>query len=126
MRPEELPEDIDGHPAENPYQKGMAFLWQEREYWRHWKRVKRDTGSWPLLSVLFHVCITAALMANCWLFLALRDSRDWSTSKQWLIGCGFLFLWIITLHAGRELIRRYEAGLYTEHEEERHHFVNRR
>jgi hypothetical protein len=119
---EERDEDIDGS-AENPYRRGFAFLWQEREYWRHWRKVKRQTGRWPVWSVLFHIVVTAALMVNFWLFFSWRDSQDWSVSRQWLVGLGFAVMWVIVIYCGRELIRRYEANLYDAREEEGRYFV---
>ena len=118
MSEEEPDEDIDGHSAANPYQRGFAFLWQEREYWRHWSKVKRQTGSWPVWSVLFHIVVTTALMVNFGLFFSWSDSQDWSVSRQWLVGLGFAAMWVVVIYCGRELIRRYEAKLYDAREEE--------
>jgi hypothetical protein len=138
MKPEELPEDIDGNQDDNPYNQTVglypfanrgsgpfSLAWQEREYWRHWKRVKKDTGHWPFWSAAFHVVLLSGVLLNMVLFLSARDSHDWSTGRSWLIGGIFAALWLVFLGVGRDVIRSYEAKLYTTRESERKHFVTR-
>jgi hypothetical protein len=129
MFKEERDEDIDGNSAENPYRdqvrfggRGFAFLWEQREYWRHWSKVKRQTGRWPIWSALFHMGVAAGLAINIWLFFSWQDSENW-LSRQWLVGLGFAVMWVIVISCGRELVRRYEAKLYDAREEEGRHFV---
>ncbi len=132
MKPEDLPEDIDGDQDENPYQREgsvypnpanrgvdlFGLVWREREYWRHWKRVKRDTGRWPFWSAVFHLIIVFGVITNMILFLWARDSQDWSATRCWVLGIFFAILWMVFFTVGRDVIRSYEARLYTEHEEE--------
>jgi hypothetical protein len=106
-------EDIGGNQSDNPYSRGFGFVWQEREYWRHWQRVKRDTGRWPLWSLLFHVIGMLGFVTNVVLFFEARDSQNWSTSHSWVLGIGFLVLWLVFFGFGRAAIRSYEARLYT-------------
>jgi len=140
MRPEDLPEDIAGNQDENPYTpnpysylypyRGQSFWpldlwWKEREYWRHWGRVKRDTGHWPFWSAVFHLAVVSLILINAVLFIARRDSADWSATKSWVIGIGFGVLWIAVFVIGRHVIRAYEANLYTLHEAEKRHYSHR-
>jgi hypothetical protein len=138
MRPEDLPEDIDGNQDDNPYSQDsylypyrgqsywpLKFWWGEREYWRHWKRVKRDTGRWPFWSAMYHLLFIVLIAINTILFIARRDSQDWSAGKSWLVGIGFALVWFAILVVGRDVIRSYEAKLYTEQEEEKKHYTHR-
>lgn len=130
MKPEDLPEDIDGNQDDNPYNSNIALYplanrgsglfslgWREREYWRHWKRVKHDTGRWPLWSAVFHFIIVLGFITNTIVFVWAKDTQDWSTTRSWVLGIFFGVLWVIFFTGGRDVIRRYEAKLYTEHEE---------
>ena len=145
MRPEDLPEDIDGKQENNPYDNVPysdanggyqsifltrifalpSLLWHEREYWRHWKRVKHDTGRWPFWSAMYHLLFVVLISINMLLFMVRRDAEDWSAPKSWLIGIGFALLWIAILVVGRDVIRQYEAKLYTKHEEDHKHSASR-
>jgi len=140
LKPEDLPEDIDGNQDANPYQRDvsvfpnpanrgvdlLALFWREKEYWRHWKRVKRDTGHWPFWSAAFHLIFVLGIVSNIVLFLWARDSQNWSAPRSWMVGIAFAVLWLVILTIGRDVVRSYEAKLYTEHEEEKRHFVARR
>ncbi len=112
MPDEERAEDIDGKESENPYSRGLGVVWQEREYWRHWRRVKKDTGRWPFWSLLLHVIGMLGFVTNVVLFFEARDSQNWGTSRTWMLGMGFLVLWLVFFWFGRAVVRSHEAKLY--------------
>jgi len=140
VRQEDLPEDINGKQDENPYTpnpysylypyRGQSFWpldlwWKEREYWRHWGRVKRDTGHWPFWSAVYHLLFIVLISINTIMFVARRKLADWSASKSGLIFIAFVVLWIAIFFIGRGVIRGYEAKLYTLHEEDKRHSARR-
>jgi hypothetical protein len=105
LKPEDLPEDIDGNQDDNPYNSNIALYplanrgsglfslgWREREYRRHWKRVKHDTGRWPLWSAVFHFIIVLGFITNTIVFVWAKDTQDWSTTRSWVLGIFFCVL----------------------------------
>ena len=138
MRSEDFPEDIDGNQDNNPYNSNLSgnpfisrasapfsFFWQEREYWRHWKCVKCETGHWPFWSAMVHLVIMVLLPINVILFFSRREWDDWSGGTSWLIGVVFGVSWLAFFGVGREVIRGYETKLYAKRGEEKKHWIKR-
>ena len=74
---------------------------------------------------MFHVVFVTGMLLNTVLFLWARDSHDWSNERSWVMGAIFATLWLVFLGVGRDVVRSYEAKLYTMREGERKHFVTR-
>jgi hypothetical protein len=87
--------------------------------------VRRDTGRWPFWSAAYHLLFVVLVSINMFLFIARRDAGDWSAGKSWLLGIIFAVLWIVIFVVGRDVVREYEAKLYTLHEEEKKHYTHR-
>jgi hypothetical protein len=78
--------------------------------------VKHDTGRRPFWSAVFHFIIVLGFITNTILFFWAKDTQDWSTTRSWVLGIFFATLWMVFFAVGRDVIRKYEAKLYTEHE----------
>lgn len=114
---EEVSLDTEDEPVYMPPKKTYLTragptIDYERFKLRTWREFHKHTGHWPLFSIVFHYSALAGMPVATFIFLWMKEHRDWVDEHSLLLGGLGLVFFAVFMIAGQKIMWKLDWKVF--------------